>query len=60
MPSSNKASDLVILATYQVNVDNEIILLLDDSTLSANLPNLETGNCSIVGYASVTLALLPH
>ena len=54
-PSMKKASDLVILAIYQVNVDYEIILLLDDSTLSANLPNLETGNCSAVGSGSVTL-----
>ena len=48
MPSSNKASDLVIFATYQVNVDNEIILLLDDSSLSSNLPNLETGFSDIM------------
>ena len=26
--------------SYQVNVDNEVILLLDDSALSSNLPNL--------------------
>ena len=38
-----RLSQLIGSFSYQVNVDNKIILLLDDSSLSSNLPNLETG-----------------
>ena len=43
-PTVYTLNQLIDSFSYQVDVDNKIILLLDDSALSSNLPNLETGN----------------
>ena len=47
-PTGYTLNQLIDSFSYQVDIDNKIILLLDDSSLSSNLPNLETGFSDIM------------